>query len=188
MQGNIRLTRETFPLSPRDRAGIAAEPWHQMRNALESGRISTDIQAQLLEKIPDVLVRAIPELRSVIAKTKQGQSIDTNQMLVIIAPLLEPILKSLGISPDAADMQAITQQMLRYGPDARADVAKLQEGDFSPPSLQVKAPPLPVRQVSWKDLMAAWRKSTGGVLEIDGIGVSRERELPYGVAIRRCPK
>ena len=41
------------------------------------------------------------------------------------------------------------------------------------------APPLPTRQVTWRDLFEA-RRSTGGVLEVDGYGVSAEREQPYG--------
>ena len=109
---------------------------------------------------------------------------DTSHVNEALTGLTEPVLKSLGIPPSETDMQAITEQMLRYSADARADFTKLKQVDFSTPSLAAKAPPLPARQVSWKDLVVAWRKSTGGVLEVDGIGVSRERERPYLVAIR----
>ena len=46
-------------LSPRDRAAMAAEPFHQLREAMESGRISTDLQRQLGESAVTLIAQAI---------------------------------------------------------------------------------------------------------------------------------
>ncbi|QNI54927.1 phage integrase family protein [Synechococcus sp. BIOS-E4-1] len=175
-------------LRPRDVAAIAAEPWLQIRNAMESGQISTDIQAAMVEKIPETLAQRVLELRSVLEKIKRGEVIDMDQLLDRVTAIetltLEPILKSLDISPSAADMRAIVRQMLRYAPDARADITKLQEGDFSPPSLAAKAPPLPTKQLTWDEMMEQYKISTGGITEEDGVGVSKTRVAQYELAIR----
>ena len=100
------------------------------------------------------------------------------------AVLARPTLDSLGISPSPADLQAIGEALLGYIPVMQTDMAMLRGMDFSPPRIAEIAPPLPTRQVSWLDLLEAWRRSTGGVLEVDGYGVSSEREQPYRVAIK----
>ena len=46
----IQAQPQSFALSPRDVAGIAANPLLEMRNALADGRISTPIQADLQQK------------------------------------------------------------------------------------------------------------------------------------------
>jgi integrase len=60
----------------------------------------------------------------------------------------------------------------------------LQAGDFSEGTLARKAPAKPKRKTTWKDLFAVWRRKTGGTLEVDGYGVSEDRDAPYLVSIR----
>ena len=100
------------------------------------------------------------------------------------AVLAKPTLDQLGIVPTAEDLQGIGEAFLRYQPVIEADMQKLQVFDFTPPRLAEIAPPLPKRQTSWRDLFEGWRRSTGGVLEVDGYGVSQQREMPYKGAIR----
>ena len=63
-------------------------------------------------------------------------------------------------------------------------MAKLQSFDFSEPKLKAIAPPMPKIKATWAEMLAAWERSTGGTLEIDGYGVSATRKSRYDVAIR----
>lgn len=161
-------------LSPRDLAAIAAEPFNQLREVMESGRISTDLQQQLAESAKTLVAQYI-------WAQKTG---DTRFIREALAGLVEPVLQSLGISVDETDMNKIIQQSMRYGTDARADLEKLQAGDFSQPSLRTKAPPLPVKQQTWEQLLDQYLISAGGITEIDGIGVSQDRIAAYRLSIR----
>ena len=78
-----------------------------------------------------------------------------------------------GIDPTPADIKAIGEALLGYLPVIQADMAKLQQMDYSPPRLADVAPPKPKRPVSWSALFDGWLRSTGGVLEEDGYGVSQ---------------
>ena len=85
--------------------------------------------------------------------------------LADFAVLARPTLDELGIDPTPADMHAIGETLLGYFPLIQADMEKLQRMDFSPPKLEGVVPPLPKKQLSWRDLFLAWLQSTGGVLK-----------------------
>lgn len=56
--------------------------------------------------------------------------------------------------------------------------------NFSSPTLATIAPPLPARQTTWRNLIEAWRRSKGGILEREVIGISQDREPVYRLAIQ----
>ena len=170
----IQVQPQTFALSPRDVAGIAANPLLEMRNALADGRITTPIQAELQKVAPDFLAQ-------VVWTCMTG---DTSHIQGALAQLTQPLLAQLGISPNETDMSAITQRLLAYAADARADVEKLQAGDWSKPTLSAKAPPIPKRRLTWEQLIEGWRRSVGSTLEIDGYGISERRVVLYRLAIK----
>ena len=170
----IQAQPQTFALSPRDVAGIAANPLLEMRNALADGRITMPIQAELQKVAPDFLAQ-------VVWTCMTG---DTSHIQGAFAQLTQPLLDQLGISPNETDITAITQRLLAYAADARADVEKLQHGDWSSPMLAAKAPPIPKRRLTWEQLIDGWRRSVGGTLEIDGYGVSERRVVLYRLAIK----
>lgn len=165
---------QSFPLSPRDIAGIAAHPLLEMRNAMADGRISTPIQEDLQQIVPVFLAQ-------VASSQRTG---DISQIQQALAQLTQPLLDQLGISPNETDITAITQRLLAYAADARGDVEKLQAGDWSEPTLAAKAPPIPEHQLTWAQMLEDWQLSTGGVLEQDGFGVSRKRIKVYRAAIQ----
>ena len=49
--GQIQQSAEVTPLSPRDAAVIAAEPWRKLLNAGDQGQITTDIEDMLAEVV-----------------------------------------------------------------------------------------------------------------------------------------
>ena len=163
----VRPEMERFPLSKRDIAGIA-------------GQVLLDIR-QAVANQQDVSPEFWQSLRALVLKVHSVGISGTSA--ADFAVLARPALNSLGIDPSPADMQAIGQALLAYVPVMQGDMAKLQQMDFSPPRLAEVAPPLPKRQASWRDLFEAWLRSTGGVLERDGYGVSEHRQTPYQVAI-----
>ena len=157
---------EQILLSPRDIAGISAEPLRQMVDALQNGRISGANPEQLQEKVSQLLAQAL------IAQA----SGDISGIQQALAGLTAPVLDELGISASSADQQRINQQLLRYAADARADIERTQAGDFSEGELKRKSPAKPKRQTSWEELLRIWRLDAGGVLEEDGYGVSGRRD------------
>ena len=164
---------QSFPLSPRDIAGIAANPLLEMRNALADGRISTLIQEDLQQIVPTFLAQ--------VAWAQMTG--DVSQIQGALAQLTQPLLDQLGISPNETDIAAITRRLLAYAADARADVEKLQAGDWSPPKLAAKAPPIPKRKLTWEELIDGWQRSVGGTIEVDGYGVSARRVAEYRLAV-----
>ena len=163
----IRAGQERFPLSKRDIAGIAGQVLLDIRKAVADQQLMSAEYGQALA--------------SLAIKTKNvGISAIS---LADMAVLARPVLKELGIDPSPADMTRIGEGLLAYLPVMQADMEKLTHMDFSPPKLAAVAPPVPKRQVSWRDLFKAWLQSTGGVLETDGFGVSQNRQGPYTVSI-----
>lgn len=153
----IQAQPQSFALAPRDVAGIAANPLLEMRNALADGRISTPIQADLQQIVPEFLAQvAWAQMTGDISQIQQA-----------LAQISQPLLDQLGIKPNETDMAAISKRLLTYAADARGEVEKLQAGDWSSPVLAAKAPPIPKRKLTWKQMLEAWQLSTGGVLEID---------------------
>ena len=165
---DVLSENEQFPLSRREIAGIAGQVLLDIREAVvEQKMISADFS---------------DALRILVMKVKTVGIENTS--VADFALLARPTLNSLGINPTPGDLGQIGGALLRYIPVMKDDMEKLQQMDFSPPKLKAIAPPLPKRQLTWRDLVDAWLTSTGGVLEVDGFGVSRERQLPYEKSIR----
>ena len=160
---NIRLDTDRFPLSRREIAGIAGQVLLDVRDAVANQQLMSAEYSQSLFAL------------AIKQKIKGISAISVADFAV----LARPVLDSLGIDPSPADMGAIGETLLGYLPLMQADIAKLQQMDFSPPRLAEVVPPLPKRQASWRDLFDAWLRSTGGVLEQDGYGVSQGRQAPY---------
>ena len=157
-----------FPLTKREVAGIAGQVLLDIRDAVENQRLCT---------------RAFTECLVALAFKFKNHGVN-GVSSADFAGLAKPTLDSLGIQPTSADLKAIGEALLGYIPVMEADMEKLQRMDFSPPQLQEITPPLPKTAVSWDQMLSAWVRSTGGVLEKDGYGVSKTRHQRYDVAIR----
>lgn len=92
---------QSFALTPRDVAGIAANPLLEMRNAIADGRTTTPIQEELTQIVPEVLAQMV----------WTQMTGDTSHIQQALAQLTQPLLDQLGISPDETDMKAITQRL-----------------------------------------------------------------------------
>lgn len=158
----------TLPLSRREIAGIAGQVLLDMRNHAADQRL-----------MPAEYGRCVVAL-AIKMKTQGIASVSDADFGVIARPVLD----QLQITPSPADMEAIGQALMAYRPVMAADMAKLADMNFSPPALEAIAPPLPTRQTTWRDLIEAWRRSKGGILERDGIGISQDREPVYHLAIQ----
>ena len=163
----VRPGLERFPLSKRDIAGIGGQVLLDIREAVAHQ-----------QDAPPELAKA---LRALTLKVRSVGISGTS--VADFAVLARPALHSLGIDPTPGDMQAIGEALLGYFPVIQADMAKLQQMDYSPPRLAEVAPPSPKRQPTWEELFKAWLRSTGGVLEKDGYGVSERRYSKYHLAI-----
>ena len=168
----IRPGMERFALSKRDIAGIAAKVWLDIQEALANEQ-PTSLESR------QAFVSYLLKLKEV---GYEGIS------WADLAVTARPTLDALGIDPSQKDMDAIGRAIVRYFPTMMKDVNKLEKMDFSPPKLAAIAPPVPKKQITWQDLFSGWLKSTGGVLETDGYGVSQERQAPYQVAIKEFEK
>lgn len=166
-------TPEPTPLSPRDAAGIAAEPWRQLLQAGEQGRITADME-ELLANVVLTAFAGLPE---------PGQPADKAAIETAKAAITERMvgktLDKLQIQPDSQAMQQIQQRLLGYARMIGADVEKREAGDFSDADIQTKAPALPKAQLTFDRLLEAWLADVGGITERDGIGVSEERVSAY---------
>lgn len=167
-------TLQVQPLKPRDVAAIAAEPLIQMHRALEEGEHTTDLQKSFAQTLPIVVAQGQWAM----------QTGDLQPLRKALAETAKPVWQSLGIAVDEETKEAIVDQMLRYAADAKADVQKLQRGDFSAPVLKAKAPPLPVKRLSWEQLLDQYVISVGGITEVDGVGIAKDRLAQYRLAIR----
>ena len=169
--------QQITPLSPRDAAGIAAEPWRKLLNAGDQGQITSDMEQMLAEVV----------LIAAQAMTQAGEPGDIQQMerakAAIAQRMVGQTLDKLQIQPDSQAMQQIQQRLLGYVPMVGADVAKREAGDFSPADVETKAPPLPQPKVTFETLIDEWLADAGGIREISGVGVSQERIGVYRRAI-----
>lgn len=172
-QGSITQTPEVTPVSPRNAAAIGAEPWRQLLMAGDNGQITSDME--------QMLVRLVLEVVAGLASAKeQGtfapiQEAKTN----VTELLLSNTLSQLGIAPDSQAYQQIQQRLMGYLPMIASDLAKRQQGDFSPADIETKAPPLPERQVTWEQLVEAMQLDAGGIRHIDGVGITEDRIKRY---------
>ena len=67
--------------------------------------------------------------------------------------MFAPVLQKLDLEVKYLDLGVISALMWKYITVCADDLEKLQGGDFSPPDLVTKAPPLPKKMVSWRDLV-----------------------------------
>ena len=155
--------QEQFPLRTLDIAGIAGQVWKSIRDAVANQQ---GVPKELFEAATALAIKAKSQGISAVSLADFGS-------------LAVPTLKELQIKPSPADMQRIGEAIMQYFPIMQDDMEKLAALDFSPPKLETVAPPLPKRQVTWRNLFEAWLVSTGGILEREGYGVSQERQLPY---------
>lgn len=167
-----------IPLSPRNAAGIGAEPWRQLLNVAETGDISTNLQ----QRVADTLVLTVKALLEAQQAGDSRANLLAQQQMADI--WLAPVLKDLGIEPTPQAMEQIRRRFSGYLPMAAADKARMDEGDFSPGDLQVKAPPLPQKKVTYEELLDAWRLNSGGTREIDGMGAGQKRTKEYQTTIK----
>ena len=166
--GEMAPVKGQTQLSKREIARIAGEILLQLRSNVEH-------QQEMLPEVELVL------LKLEVKRRRQGDaSISAAELEMLAAPLLS----SMNINPSAADQGAIGMALIRYLPVFAADMAKLQSFDFSEPKLKAIAPSMPKIKASWAQMLEAWERSTGGLLETDGYGVSRTRKSRYDVSIR----
>lgn len=161
-------------LSPRDVAGIAAEPWRQLRNAAVDGHPTTELE----EKVTQTVALTLTALLKPAAEGNAAAAIDEVSDL-----WLAPVLKQLSIEPSEQVLQQIRRRYRDYVGMARADAARLKEGDYQSSDLESKAPSLPARKVTFETLKDEWLADSGGIREIDGVGVSQKRIKDYERAI-----
>ena len=124
--------QQITPLSPRDAAGIAAEPWRKLLNAGDQGQIISDMEQMLAEV---VLIAA----QAVAQSGEPGDIQLMEQAKAAIAQrMVGQTLDKLQIQPDLQAMQQIQQRLLGYVSIVGADVAKREAGDFSLADTEVK--------------------------------------------------
>lgn len=171
MQGHslaITAPDARLPLSRREIAGIAGQVLLDIRNAVADQQLMSPEFSRCLVAL------------AIKFKTEGLAAISIGDFAV----LARPVLNQLQIQPSPVDLVAIGQALLGYMPVMQADMQKLAGMDFSPPKLETIAPPLPHKQTTWADLLDEWRISKGGVVEVDGVGVSERREEVYQVSIK----
>ena len=115
-----------------------------------------------------------PEVELVLLTLEKKRRLqgDASISAAELGMLAAPLLSSLDIHPTYADLGAIGAALVRYLPVIAADMEKLRSFDFSEPKLKSIAPPMPKIKATWAQMLEAWERSTGGVLETDGYGVS----------------
>ena len=160
-------------LSPKDVAGIAAEPWRQLRNAVVDGRNPAGLEEKVIQTV-------VITLNALLDPAKQGDpEAKVSARTEISDVWLTSILNELAIQPSEALMQQIRQRYQGYLGMAEADAARLKEGDFQTSELESKPPPLPARRVTYEQLIDEWVRDAGGIREIDGVGVGQKQVEQY---------
>jgi len=158
-------------LSPRDAAGIAAEPFRQLLNALETGR-STDKQEELAVQTG---IKTITALLRELQEPENALQIRQETRSQISEMWLEDVLSQLRIDPTPEVLEQIKARYSQYAQMAVEDQKRLSDGDFSQSSVETKAPPLPVRQVEWQELVDAWIAELGGIRQVSGVGIGEKQ-------------
>ena len=172
-QASITPKAEVTPLSPRNEAGIAAEPLRQLLNAGDNGQITQEIE----ELLATVALQALQSVALVLKNADVAQAEQAKANMTEL--LLSNTLSQLGITPDQQAYQQIQKRLFGYLPMFADDLKKRQEGDFGPADIETKTPPLPERQVTWEQLVEAWQLDAGGVRDVDGIGITKDRIKRY---------
>ena len=165
-------------LSPRDVAGIAAEPWRTLLEAGDTGQITADMERMLAEV-------ALTAMRGVASAMNTGDFSLTKQANADVTELLlGNVLSQLQISPDPQALAQIHQRLVGYVPMVAGDLEKRKVGDYSPADIESKPPPLPKSLATFDMLLDRWLIESGGVRESDGIGISQDRIKKYNYVIR----
>ena len=175
--GQSGAITEATPLSPRDAAGIGAEPWRQLLKAAETGQITPEIQALLAEAGGKAMAGFAHRLQSGNVQGAQQMKEE------IAATLLADVFNQLQITPDKKAYEQIQQRLLGYAGDAGKELKARADDDFGSAVLESKAPPLPKRKVTWEQVLEQYRISVGGTTESDGQGVGEDRIAAYKNAI-----
>lgn len=168
--GELAEAHGPTPLTPRDRAGIAAEPWRQLLSLVENGVSEPETLARF-KRVSRQLIAALPQLQA----SGEQQQVDRLQAQVT-EQLLAPVLASLGIRVDQPTYAEMEQRLLGYASDLRTDAYARMQGDYGSKQLESKAPPLPERKVSWEEVLEQYAISVGGTTEDDGVGVRKGPE------------
>lgn len=169
---------QQIQLSPREIAGIGADPWRQLLNQLDSGRVTPEME-QMVQRIGAEAGAALVQtlMFGDISQAEETKALITEQ-------LLGQSLSSLDIRSDPQAYEKMSQRLWGYLEDLKADVEARRDGDFGAQHLEAKAPPLPERKVSWDQVLEQYAISVGGTTEQDGIGVSKDRLTQYRLYIR----
>ena len=177
LEAELKEEQLKAPLTPRDAAGIAAEPWRKLRDAGDQGQITTDIE--------DMVAEVVLIASQAMAQAGQPGSLEQLEAAkaAITQRMVGETLKQLQIQPDAKAMRQIQQRLLGYVPMFGADERRREAGDFSPGDIETKAPPLPTAKVTFETLVKEWLAEAGGIREIDGVGVGQKRIGVYERAI-----
>lgn len=158
-------------LSPRDAAGIAAEPFRQLLKAIETGR-RTDTQEELAIQTG---LKMIESWMQEISSPENALQIRRETQSQISELWLRDVLSQLRIEPTPEVLEQIKLRHLQYAQMAFEDQKRMDEGDFSQASLETKAPALPVKQVAWQELIDAWIAELGGIRQVDGVGIGEKQ-------------
>lgn len=172
------IERSETPLSPRDAAGIAAEPLRRLMDAGDSGQITRENE-DLLATVALIAEQAAAKVLNG-ADLNAGEAAKTKITLEIVGPLLN----QLNISPDSTGVAQIQKRLLQYLQVMGKDLAKREAGDFSPSELETIAPPVPKTQLTYEQLLDQWRTDAGGLVEEGGIGVGQKRMRLYQRVIK----
>ena len=97
----------TTPLSPRDVAGIAAEPWRQLRNAAVTGQSTQDLEKKVVQTVAITLNALLDPAKQGDAEAKAAARAEISDVW------LTSVLQQLSIEPSEALMQQIRRDLSR---------------------------------------------------------------------------
>ena len=136
------LEEQQSPLSPRDAAGIAADPLRKLLNAGESGQITQEMEDLL------TVVALFAGSAGYQLAAKGDIEAAERAKAAITQAFVGKQLNQLQIKRDAAGMAEIQKRLLQYLQVGGADAAKREAGDFSPGELERISPAAPQIRVS----------------------------------------
>ena len=136
------LEEQQSPLSPRDAAGIAADPLRKLLNAGESGQITQEMEDLL------AVVALFAGSAGYQLAAKGDIEAAERAKAAITQAFMGKQLNQLQIKRDAAGMAEIQKRLLQYLQVGGADAAKREAGDFSPGELERISPAAPQIRVS----------------------------------------
>ncbi len=190
-QADLAPIQAVRPLSRRDHAGIAAEPFRQLLDSVNKGE--TALQKQVMARLLEIYSQLSlliggfgerSEIESGFAGLPEADQTKAAAYISQLKALLAlPVLSQLDPAT-SVDLAQLSRLMRGYVADAADDLEKQAQGDFSLGALAAKAPPMPKRKRDWPELLALWQKQHGGILEVDGYGVAQAGIDPYRSLLR----